>query len=105
MFCSLCGELPLFVVDHLQELCRLLSIDRASNRKAGTQNLLCSAFELLGLALGTHLPDYIKELILGDVTAVLNILRLLAVAKWFFQVLDDEACGVWHNLHLGLTIL
>merc|ERR1740130_1063717 len=91
---SLCRELPLIVVNHHLEISRLLSVDRASDRKACTKDLLCSALELPGLALGAHLTHHAQELILSDVAAVRDVLGLLAVTKWLLQVLDDEAGGV-----------
>merc|ERR1719387_2253661 len=102
---SLCRKIPLIIVDHFLQVPGLLAIDRAANCKACSKNLLCCALELICLTLFAHLPDNIEELILSDVSAVLDVLGLLAVTEWLLQILDDKTGGVGHHFNLCLTVL
>merc|ERR1719321_2091030 len=80
---SLLRKIPLIIIEHVLQVAWLLSIDSASNSKACAQDLLCCALKRPGLAFAAHLPNNVDELILGDVAAVLDVLGLLSITKWF----------------------
>ena len=67
-----------------------LSIDLASNAECCSQNFLDSSTQILGERLVAHGPCNLDNLIKADGFAVLDILLLLAIARWLFQRSDDK---------------
>lgn len=67
-----------------------LSIDLASDREGGSENLLDSARQVLGHGLEPHLACDLNDLIQRDRLGVLDVLLLLAVTWGLLEGLDDE---------------
>lgn len=82
-----------------------LVVDGATNSGAGTENLQNSSGESLGERAGAHDLSDTNDVVEGDVSVVLNVLLLLAVAVGLVQSLDDQSSGGGHHLDGGLTVL
>jgi hypothetical protein len=60
---------------------RVLSVDSASDRLAGPEDLLDGAGQVLGEGLVTHSACNVDDLVEADVPAVLDVLLLLAITR------------------------
>ena len=106
-------NLDLTVVDLLDDGGRMLAVDRAANRVAGSKHLLHGSRELVGIGALTQNLRHLDHLIQGDVAAVLNytstpkitstVLVLLSVSGGLVQLTDDQRRGAGNNLHLRIT--
>ena len=65
-------NLDLTVVDLLDDGGRMLAVDRAANRVAGSKHLLHGSRELVGIGALTQNLRHLDHLIQGDVAAVLD---------------------------------
>ena len=91
------GDLEVTIVDGLLQVLRVLTLDGAAQRHAGTEHLLDGSLELLGLGLLTHLASDGEQLVLGQVTAVADVLGLLAVTWGLLKGLDNEGSSSGKN--------
>lgn len=99
------GNVNLTLVDLVDDVVCRLSVDSASDRLAGSQDLLDRAAELLCQRLVPHSAGNLDDLIHGDVSVVLTVLLLLAVADGLLQGLDDQRAGGRDDGDLCLTVL
>lgn len=99
------GNLTLTLVDLTDDLGGGLAVDGATNRDAGSNDLLDGSGHLTGeRALAENLGDVV-DLSESDVSVVLSVLLLLAVAGRLLEGSDDHGGGGGDDLDGGLTVL
>merc|ERR1719221_315740 len=102
---SFLWHLELVIINGLLQSLRSLPVDSTTHSTACAKNLFDCSFELLRHALVSHLPHHTEELLLGQVTAVLDVFGLFPVAERLLKLLDDEAGGIRFNVNFGSAIL
>uniref|UniRef100_A0A0A0KIC9 Uncharacterized protein n=1 Tax=Cucumis sativus TaxID=3659 RepID=A0A0A0KIC9_CUCSA len=93
------------ISNFLLQILRVLTIDRTPNRNASTENLLNGSTEILSHRPGAHNPSNLNNIVKRDITIVLDVLGLLAVAFGLFEGLDDQSSSRGNHRDLGLTVL
>lgn len=101
------GDLDVTRVDRLDDVVGRATVDGATDRLGGSEDLLDAAGQgrregLLGVA---HRAGNVDDLVELDVAAVLDVLLLLAVPDGLLQGADDERRGRRDDSNRGLTVL
>lgn len=81
------------------------TIDLATDRESGTEDLKDGTLELLSKRAVAHLAGDLDDLVQRDGLAVLDVLLLLAVTGRLLEGLDDQGRGGGNNGDSGLTVL
>ena len=82
--------LDLATLNIIADILRTPTIYLTSHTKSRAQNLLDSALQFLREALESHRPRNLDDLVKGDRFGMLDVLLLLAVARWFLESFDDK---------------
>ena len=90
-------DLDLTVVDALLDVLGGAAVDGATDGVGRAEDLEDGALELLGLGLVAHLTGDLDDGGEGQVTAVGNVLDLLAITEGLLEGLDDQGGGVGDN--------
>merc|ERR1719189_2231926 len=96
-------DLP--IVDLVDDIVRVLTINSAADRLGRAQDLLHHPGELPRHRPGSHHPGSVDDVVQRDVAAVLDVLDLLPVTRGLLQSLNDEGRGRRHNGDSGLSVL
>ena len=99
------GALNRPVIDTIDDVMRILSVDGAADRLGCAENLLDAAGELAGHRPGPHGAGGLVDVVHGDVSAVLDVLDLLPVPGGLLEGLDDEGSGGGDHGALSLPVL
>ena len=99
------GALNRPVIDSIDDVMGILSIDSAADGLGGAEDLLDAAGELAGHGPGPHGAGSLVDVIHGDVAAVLDVLDLLPVPGGLLEGLDDKGSGGGHHAALSLPVL
>jgi hypothetical protein len=101
------GDLNVTRVDSLDNVVRGLTVDGASNRLSGTEDLLDTVGEVLGEGLLglSHSTGDLDDLVEFNVTGVLDVLLLLAVTNGLLEGTDDERGSRGDDRDGSLTVL
>lgn len=98
-------DLNLAGLDVIADILWASAVNLTSDAESSSEDLLDGTLQLLGEGLETHGAGNLNDLIEGDGLAMLDVLLLLAVARWLLEGLDDEGrCG-WNDGDGGLTVL
>jgi len=92
-------------IDLLNDGVGVALVDGASNRLGCAEDFLDGARELLGHTAFTHGAGDRDDVVQGQVTAVLDVLDLLAVTWGLLEGLDDEGGSAGNDLDTSLTVL
>lgn len=92
-------------IDLSLDIAWVLASDSAADRNGSSEDLLDSAREGLSHRANAHGASDIVELLHRDVTGVLDVLLLLAVALWLSESLDNQSGSRWDDLDLSDTVL
>merc|ERR1719189_807273 len=96
-------DLP--IIDLVDNVVRVLTINSAADRLGRAQDLLHHPGEFPRHGPGPHHPGSVDDVVQRDVAAVLDVLDLLSVARGLLQGLDDEGRSRRHNGDSGLSVL
>merc|ERR1719215_2372188 len=99
------GALDRSVIDTIDDVMGILSVDSAADGLGGAEDLLDAAGELAGHGPGPHGAGSLVDVVHGDVAAVLDVLDFLPVPWGLLEGLDDEGSGGGHHRALGLPVL
>merc|ERR1719318_574722 len=95
----------LALIDSINNVMRILSVNSTPNRLRGSKDLLHNAGELAGHGAGPHDAGGVDDVVHGDVSAVLDVLHLLPVPWGLLRGLDDEGGGGGDHGASGLPVL
>merc|ERR1719348_1546421 len=93
------------VVDSIDDVVRVLSVNSAADRLSCAEDLLHDSAELPGHGPGPHDSCSGDDIIHGDVAAVLDVLDLLSVPWGFLEGLDNESSSTGDHRTLSLPVL
>merc|ERR1719189_583598 len=93
------------IIDLVDNVVRVLTINSAADRLGRAQDLLHHPGELPGHGPGPHHPGSVDDVVERDVATVLDVLDLLPVTRRLLQGLDDEGRGRRHHGDGGLSVL
>jgi len=96
-------ELP--VVDLVDDVVRCLAVDGATDGLSGAQNLLDGALQLTRHRSLLHDAGDVDNFFEGDVSAMFDVLDLLAVTRRFFESANEKSGSAGNDAHRRLTIL
>merc|ERR1719189_2899763 len=96
-------DLP--IIDLVDNVVRVLTINSAADRLGRAQDLLHHPRELPRHRPGPHHPGSVDDVVERDVAAVLDVLDLLSVTRRFLQGLDDKGRGRRYHGDGGLPVL
>lgn len=99
------SAVDLTVVDLVLDLAWVLTIDRATNGDACSEDLLDGALELGGVGLWSELLGNLDDLIELHLAVVDWVLDLLSVTWWFLEGLQDQWGSGWEDGNMALSVL
>jgi len=95
----------LSVVNLVDDVMRRFAVDGAADGLSGAQDLLDGAFQLTSHGSLLHDAGNVDDFFEWNISAVLDVLDLLAVTRRFLESADEKSRGAGNDADGSLTVL
>merc|ERR1711970_1467605 len=98
-------DFELSVVNLVDDVMRRFAVDGAADGLSGAQDLLNGAFQLTSHGSLLHDAGNVDDFFEWNISAVLDVLDLLAVTRRFLESTDEKSRGAGNDADGSLTVL